>query len=525
MTNNLLLLGQKFLLAFDGLERPSPELFASIQRIKPAGFTLFRGLNFKSLPQLGELTSSLQKMAGDLGVPPFLICADQEGGQLMAVGDCTPLPGNMALGATRSSELAFKAGQVLGAELAALGINVNYAPSADVNNNPRNPVIGVRSFGDDPALVGALAAAVVEGIQSQGVAATVKHFPGHGDTQTDSHAGLSTLSHDLERLRAVELPPFSAAIKAGVKMVMTAHLGVQALDGENPPPATLSRRVLTDLLRNEMGFDGVIVSDAMDMGAIRQGEHLGEETVTACLAGIDLLLLTGNPKDQARIYDALTAALTLGTLPREQMQRSIDRIIALKEWIAAHPARPEMNVIRSPAHLRVADQIAEKSITLVRDRDGMIPLQLPPAKRVAVIVPQPQDLTPADTSSYEKPRLAEAIREYHPLTDGFIVPFAPSSNEISDIIQNLGSYDLIVTGTINAFTTPPQSALIQAILRMEKPVVVVALRLPYDLELFPQAGTCLCTYSILEPSMRAVAKALFGKNPIEGRLPVNINAS
>jgi beta-N-acetylhexosaminidase len=516
------LVGQKLLLAFHGFEQLSPEIVESIRKYKPGGFTLFRSLNIDSLPQVRQLTGLLQAVARDHDLPPFLICADQEGGQLMAVGECTPLPGNMALGAAGSVELARQAGIVLGSELAALGINVNYAPCADVNINPKNPVIGTRSFGDDPALVGVLAAAVIDGIQSQGVAATAKHFPGHGDTHTDSHLGLPVLTHDMARLKAVELPPFAAAIKAGVKMIMTAHVGLQALDGSSPPPATLSPHVISRLLRQEMGYTGVIVSDAMDMHAIRQGEALREDVLRAAQAGIDLLLITSDPKDHARAYESLVHAVQNGQLQKGSMDESVARIMELKNWITSHTTPPDLSVIRSAEHLRVADEIAERSITLVRDRANLIPIQLAPEKRIAVVIPEPQDLTPADTSSTIKPALAEAIKPFHTQVDGFSIPFSPNDDEQAAIIDRLRSYDLIIAGTINASASPNQAVFVQQLLNTGIPLIVIALRLPYDLEVFPQADTYLCTYSILEPAMKAAAKALFGQIQATGKLPVSV---
>ncbi|HMB21203.1 MAG TPA: glycoside hydrolase family 3 protein, partial [Anaerolineales bacterium] len=272
-------IGQKLLLAFQGKDKPSDKIVRALREYRPAGITLFRSFNIDTPSQLRSLTDQLQRLARDLQLPPLLIAVDQEGGQLMAVGDGTPLPGNMALGATGSPELARKAGEVLGREMAAVGINVNYAPCVDVNLNPRNPVVGTRSFGEDPQTVAALGAAMVAGIQSQGIAAAVKHFPGHGDTSSDSHHGRPSVPHSVERLRSVELPPFQAAIHAGTKLVMTAHLAIPAIDGPDAPPATLSKNILSNLLRRELGFDGVIVTDAMDMHAIRQGELLREDAL------------------------------------------------------------------------------------------------------------------------------------------------------------------------------------------------------------------------------------------------------
>ncbi|MBI3174113.1 MAG: glycoside hydrolase family 3 C-terminal domain-containing protein [Chloroflexi bacterium] len=515
------LIGQKILLAFKAKEGPTPEIIQAFKEYQPAGLTLFRPYNVDAPAQLRALTASLQKTALDLGLPPLLIATDQEGGQLMAVGDGTPLPGNMALGATGSEELARRAGEVLGRELAAMGVNVNYAPSADVNVNPQNPVVGVRSFGEDPHEVARLSAAMIAGIQSQGVAATVKHFPGHGDTASDSHLGLPTVPHGLDRLQAVEFPPFRAAIDAGVKLVMSAHVGLPAIDGPEAPPATLSENILKGILRRDLGFDGVIVTDAMDMHAIRQGEFLGADSIRAVNAGADLLLVTADPEDHRRVHTTLSKAAQSGQLNAEELRASVERIAALKAWLSNQPV-PDLSVVRCADHLRVADEIAEASITLVHDDAKLLPLNLSSEKRIAVIVPKPLDLTPADTSSYVTPQLAAAIRAYHPHVDEFIIPYALQPADITAVLERAREYDLIVIGTLNAYNQEGQTALVRELLKGQIPTIVVALRLPYDLMAFPEAKTYLCTYSILEPSMRALAKTLFGQNQARGRLPVSI---
>lgn len=516
------LVGQKLLFAFHGKEVPSPEIVNAFQKYHPGGFSLFRSLNIGTLSQVKELNNSLQRLARDLGLPPLLIATDQEGGQLMAVGDGTPLPGNMALGATRSKELAYKAGEVLGREMSALGINVNYAPCTDVNINPQNPVVGVRSFSEDAALVAELASAMIEGIQSQGVAATVKHFPGHGDTASDSHHGLGTVPHSLERLHAIELPPFISALKADAKLVMTAHLGITSIDGSNAPPATLSPNIIKGLLRRDLGYDGVVVTDALDMHAIRQGDLLREEVLRAAKAGVDLLLITSDPQDQTRAFEGLLHGAQTGQLTTDELQTSVARISHLKKWISDNSTIPDLSVIRSAEHMKIADEIAEKSITLVRDHNNYLPLKLEADQRIAVVIPTPQDLTPADTSSYIQPKLAESIRAYHSQVDEFIIPYSPSAEESASVLERVHDYDVIVVGTIKAYAAESQAEFVRNLLQIEKPVVVIAMRLPYDLASFPQASTFVCTYSILEPSMRAVAKALFGYGEMKGRLPVSI---
>ncbi len=522
-------IGQKLLLAFKGKDKPSDEIVHALREYKASGVTLFRPFNIDSPSQLRNLTGQLQRLARDTstslsagrGLPPLLIAVDQEGGQLMAVGEGTPLPGNMALGATGSAELARRAGEVLGCELAAMGINVNYAPCVDVNLNPQNPVVGIRSFGEDPTVVAALAAAMIEGIQSQGVAATAKHFPGHGDTASDSHHGLPSVPHSLERLKSVELPPFQAAIRADVKLIMTAHLALPALDGPDAPPATLSKNILTDLLRRELGFNGIVITDAMDMHAIRQGEFLGADALKAVNAGADILLLTSDPKDQERVYHALIKAAEDHTLDAEETLVSAKRVLALKDWLAVQ-SQPDLSVVGCVKHMAVADEIAERSITLVRDHAGLLPIHLESNQRIAAIIPRPQDLTPADTSSYVVPALANSLRAYHPNVDEFVIPYAPGHSDISNLLLQLKGYDLIVLGTLNAYNQSGQQALAREILKAGIPTIVVALRLPYDLAAFPEAPTYLCTYSILEPSMRALAKTVFGGGEADGHLPVAI---
>lgn len=472
--------------------------------------------------QIKALTQSLQELARELGLPPLLIATDQEGGQLMAFGDGTPLPGNMALGATRSPELARKAGEVLGREMAALGINVNYAPSADVNSNPKNPVVGVRSFGEDPSLVGQLAAAMIEGIQSQGVAATVKHFPGHGDTTSDSHHGRITVPHSRERLQTVELSPFRAALQVNPQLVMTAHIGIPAIDGENAPPATLSPGIIQGLLRQYLGYNGVVITDAMDMNAIRQDEYLREDALLSAQAGTDILLMTSDPLKQGRAFEALMQGAKNGILREDDLHTSLSRIARLKDWLSKNATFPGLSVIQCAAHMQVANEIAEKSITLVRDQNAYLPLRPTPGEQIAVILPLPQDLTPADTSSYIQPKLAESMRAYHARVDEFKISLAPGAEETARILEAVRMYDVIVMGTINAYAVEEQAQFVRQLLQTGRKVILIALRLPYDLAVFPTAPTYLCTYSIQEPSMRAVAKALFGYGTMPGKLPVSI---
>ncbi|MGH2541393.1 MAG: glycoside hydrolase family 3 protein, partial [Ardenticatenaceae bacterium] len=396
-----------------------------------------------------------------------------------------------------------------------------YAPVCDVNSNPQNPVIGTRSFGEEPELVARLAAATVEGMQAAGVAATAKHFPGHGDTATDSHHDVPRLSVGEERLRRVEWPPFDAAIVAGVWLVMTAHVALPDLTGGSHLPATLVPGLLQGVLRQQMGFDGVVISDAMAMGAITRASGAMGGTLAAALAGLDLLLLDGPQSVQDEFRATLETAISQGILAEATLQQSLARIAALKAWVGAQ-AQPNLDVVGCTSHRALAQQVADAAVTLVRDEAGLLPLRLPPDARVVVITPQPADLTPADTSSTVVCTLGEAVRRYHPRAEEITVAHAPGNEEIAHLQGRAREADLLIVGTLNAFAQPAQAALVRALLATGVPVIGVAMRMPYDLQLFPALPTYLCSYSILEPSMEAVARVLWGIIPARGRLPVSI---
>jgi beta-N-acetylhexosaminidase len=512
---------QLMMRSFRGTSAP-PDVLERIQHQPPAGFALYRSLNVVDADQVRALNDELQAAARIAGQPRLLIATDQEGGQLMALGDGTPFPGNLALGATRSAHLARETGHAIGRELAATGVNVDFAPVCDVNVNPANPVVGTRSFGESPRLVATLGAAMIDGLQAAGVAATAKHFPGHGDTELDSHQGTPVLPHGLDRLREVELPPFAAAIKAGVRLIMTAHVALPALNDGLDIPATMSPAILNELLRSELGFDGVVISDAMDMGALGVGSERVLDAVAALRAGIDLLLSGPDSSEQDRVADGLAYAMRRGLLASHQVRASVDRVGHLKRWLEAQSPAPPVAVVGAADHRALAREIAARAITLVRDDVHRLPLRLSPAARVAAVQPALRDLTPADTSSYVRSDLAGALRTFHPATHEITFASDPSAEEVRDLCNRLATYDLAIVATVNAFVQTGQAALVNALLERGMPTVVVALRMPYDLMQFPAAPTYLCTYSALEPSLQAAAAVLFGQAEPPGRLPVSI---
>lgn len=509
------------MLAFKGTEAPD-RILSLLEQRAIGGFSLFRLFNVKSPAQIRVLTTTLQSAAAQAGHPRLLIATDQEGGQLVSMGEgTTQFPGNMALGATRDPDLAYLVGRAIGKELAALGINVNYGPVCDLNTNPDNPNVGVRAFGDDSELVSQFGAAMISGMQEAGVAATAKHFPGNGESAIDPHYGVPVLSHSEKRLDEYELVPFHRAIEANVKVMMTAHVAIPALTGRVDLPATLSPSIMTGLLREKMGYEGLLISDALDMGAITQGLGQVIDVITAVRAGIDLLLLMHDEEAEERVTAGLRLAAARGLLGDKRLKESVNRILSLKDWIGGF-RQPGFDVIGCAEHLELEQTVARRSITLVRNEVGLLPIRLPAEARIAVIMPNPEDLTPADTSSYVKPALAESIRKYHENVDVFLVSQQPMASELSAVTGDSAEFDLIVAGTASASMQPQQGAMVDQLIATGIPVVTVALRTPYDLIAYPRTDTHVCAYGIQPSTMAALAATLFGKIPFGGKLPVTI---
>lgn len=510
----------RLMLAFEGLEVP-PHAVERLRAQPAAGITLFRYFNVASAAQVRQLTGDLQRAAAAGGRPgPLLIAADQEGGQLIGLGaDSTPFPGNMALGAAGDGELARRVGRAIGLEALAMGVNVVHAPSADLASNPANPGLGIRSFGSDPEAVANMAAAFVSGVRDSGAAATVKHFPGLGDVELDSHLGLAAIEHDRERLESEALLPFAAAIDAGADLVMSAHVAVPALTGDRTLPATLSSVVMEDLVRGELAFEGLTITDALDMSALPQGPEQAVDAIAAIRAGVDLLLLAPKEDQRLRIEAALAHAARRGLFDEAAMTRSLARLEALRVRLRG-VAQANLSVVGCAEHAALAREVAERSMTLVRDDAGLLPLRLDAGATVLAVMPQPADLTPADTSSTVAPGLAAALRGVHEGVEEVVTSHAPTSAEIAGVVDRARSADLVVVGTISASLEPAQAALVNAVLATSCPTVTVALRTPWDLLAYPGATTHVATYGILPPSLEALAGALVGRIPFAGRLPV-----
>jgi beta-N-acetylhexosaminidase len=456
---------------------------------------------------------------------PLLVAADLESGTSFRLVGGTPTPPNMAVGATGREADAFALGRVTALEGRAVGIHLAFAPVADVNDNPDNPVINIRSFGEDPAAVSRLVAAAVRGLESNGMGSTPKHFPGHGNTDTDTHLDLPALQADWPHLARVELPPFRAAIAAGATGVMSAHIALPALDGGQVRPATLAPGILTGILRDSLGFRGVVFTDALNMGALMKHYAVGEIAVGALAAGADVLV---QPADPYAVVDAIEAAIREGRLSEARVDRSVRKVLALKRRFGLFTVRTVVldsvpARVGAPEFQRTADDIAARSIVLVRDRAGVV-ARLRAAPHSIALVTYGDDRSPGVGQTLA----AELRARGHSVT---LTRLWPNSGEAS----RDSARTALAAATASLFaiaarplpwdaerlTLPgPIARLIDAA-AAERPTLLVSLGSPYTVRSTPAVGSYLIGW-LANPTMeRAVAGALSGA-AITGRLPVRI---
>ncbi|MFF4367482.1 glycoside hydrolase family 3 protein [Streptomyces sp. NPDC001594] len=471
--------------------------------------------NTGSPHQIAALSNGLQRAAAGSGAGiPLLLSVDQEHGAVARIGrPATLLPGAMALGAGGSAADARRAARLAGAELAALGVRQDYAPVADVNVNPANPVIGVRSFGSDPDAVAELAAAQVRGYQGAGVAATAKHFPGHGDTETDSHVGLPVMRHSRAQWEELDEPPFRAAVQAGADVVMTAHIVFPALDPSGDP-ATLSHPIVTGILRERLGFRGVVVTDALDMAGVRQKYGDDRVPVLALKAGCDQLL---NAPDLGLAYRSVLAAVESGELTRARVEESVLRILEVKarrglfEDPYADEARVDA-VVGTREHLEAADAIAAGTTTLLANPRGLLPLDAASGPRLLVTGAEPP--SPTGTTGPPAQVLARELTALgcraQALPADRAVAAAPGCAAVLVCTYNVPEGE------------SPQRTLVADLVATGVPVVLVAVRNPYDPARLPACAAEVATYTWTDVEMRAAARVLTGARRPAGRLPVPV---
>ncbi|MGB4851962.1 MAG: glycoside hydrolase family 3 N-terminal domain-containing protein [Ignavibacteria bacterium] len=486
---------------------------------KVGGVIFFKGNSV----QQAELTNSLQS----LSETPLLISADYERGTKMRLDDGSLFPSNMALGATRNPELAYLMGIQIAKECRSIGVHQNYAPVVDVNNNSLNPIINVRSYGEDPSLVSSMSEKFIKGLQEGNVIATAKHFPGHGDTDIDSHSDLPVLNFSRERLDNLELIPFKNAIKNNVMSVMIAHLSLPSLDAEANVPASLSKNIVEGLLINELKFNGLIVTDALNMAGVVKHFSVREVALRCVNAGIDLILM---PQGETEAIDAIENAVNNGSISEERINLSAKKILNAKSWLKLDENKLSdvskvSSIVNSDESMKISQQIADESITLVKNSYNILPFTM--ASEMSCLIVSMNNGNEKANSDFFLSKFNEENKfkstSFFDLTGDVI-----NSNEI---LSEASSYDVVIvpvyakvkikTGTVGL----PQSQLdlINSLISNGKKVVVVSFGNPYLIQGFPEVGSYICAYADAETSINSVIKSFYGTIKYKGKLPVSIS--
>lgn len=502
--------GQLMVIGFDGTTL-TPELRDMLERYHVGGVILY-DRNIESPQQLAQLNNAAQQAAQQSGHVGLFVSIDQEGGivtRLKTDKGFTEFPGAMALAATGDAANVRRVAQTMALEMRAVGINADFAPDLDVNNNPANPVIGSRSFGSDPQRVAQFGVAFVAGLQSAGVLAFGKHFPGHGDTSVDSHVALPSVPHERARLDAVEFVPFRAAMQAGVAGIMSAHLTFPAIDPTPALAATLSPKVLTDLLRGELQYDGLLVTDSLMMGALAQsGYPPPQAAATSLKAGADILLFNSGYELHRQAHRLMVDWVQRGVIPQARLDEAVRRVLLAKARYAILDA-PSVDAsaassrVGTPENQSLSRNVAAQSVTLLRDDAHWLPL----ASDAKLFV-----VETASNLGLGKALGATTMTLSAPLR----------ASDITTIVERGKEGRTIIVASSDAAKNPAQASLINALLSAKVRTVVVAMRSPYDLMAFASAPTYLTTYGSQPSSVEALVDVLMGKANAQGRLPVEL---
>ena len=486
-----------------------------------------------------EVASKLNELQRRARVP-LLVSSDLEpalgrleGGvfahYMLDAGGATVFPSNMAIAATGRDSDAYDVGRAIAREGRAVGIHINFAPVVDVNNNPANPVINTRSFGEDPERVARLSALFVRGATDGGQLATAKHFPGHGDTDVDSHVGLPIVGATLARLDSVELVPFKAAIAAGAALVMTAHIALPAIQGDSTTPATLAPRIITGLLRDTLGFRGVAITDAMTMEGVGKGYTTEQSSVLAVKAGADILL---KPSDATRAIDAVVAAVERGEISRARIDSAARHILELKARVGLAANRIVSlerlrKIVGAPEHRAIAASIARRSLTLLRDRDSLVPVLDTGPTLIVRYAPETElragKAFEAEMRSARRGRATRTSVDVARIGPGATRDLLDSVSRMAEAASTVivTAYVRRVEGAGRVAVPQPIASWIDA-LATRRRVIVVAFGNPYLLGQFPNVGSYLAAYAVTDDLERAAAAALNGRAPIVGRAPISL---
>lgn len=496
-------------------------IIEDINTYKYGNFILFE-YNTRTREGLVNLTTAIQNKVIETTKIPAFISIDQEGGMVVkAYNGPTFFPGNMALAATNNPNNSYLVGKAMGEELRSYGINMNFAPALDVNNNPLNPIIGVRSYSDNPETVAEFGTKMIKGLQESRVVPTAKHFPGHGDTSVDTHFGLPEIPHDLTRLHEIELYPFKKAIEADIDAIMTTHIIFSALDQQYP--ATLSYEVLTGLLRKQLGFNGLIITDGMSMNAISKNFGMKNAGALAVQAGVDLLTFTGNREHQNDAYFGILGAIRDGKITEERINQSVRRILLtkLKYGILASPLpNKDAANLDYRQNQELANNIAQQSITQYKGNFQ----KLDKSKKTLIISP-PSDrysLLPSLSGNFNSFAYLfhKSLHEQGLDSSYEIITNNISDNEITRIVNVAKNYDDVIIATNNANTS--QGKLVNNLLIDHPELTAIALRNPYDINYYPNVNNYICVYEYTPVSIKSLIDYLNGKFTATGTIPVKL---
>lgn len=526
-------LGQMLLPAFRtqdgrGVTSVTAEVAQAVRQYNVGGVILFSE-NLVSKDQTVKLIADLQSASPTL---PLFVGVDQEGGRVSRFSYGIIMPGNMALAATGKTENAFLAAKAIGEELAELGFNLNFAPVLDVNSNPDNPVIGVRSFGEDPETAAKMGRAYIRGLHAAGIAAVIKHFPGHGDTVVDSHLGLPSLPYTLEQLEARELKPFRYALNQPVDMIMTAHIALPKLEyktavskKDGTPihlPATLSQTVLTDVLRKRLGYDGVIITDALNMKAIADHFGTGEAAVSAIDAGADILLMP----ELEQSFNALLAAVNSGKIPEQRIDQSVRRILAVKDRLGLFTQKQRVdNTVSHEERNSLGASLAGQAVTLLKNRDSAVPFELRPKLRILLLAPAPELLSLMRQETLKILRsagLQDAQVQYLEYQGKLSDSHRAAIENSDQIILATASADAAGRDPGRSPIAATAAQIVKLAANANKPVAVIAARNPYDIVYLEEASAYVAVYAPIAPNIAAGIRVLFGQARPLGKLPVSI---
>lgn len=507
-------IGQLLMVGIKG-KQLTPETERLIKKLKLGGVILYSH-NIDQPQGLLELTSSLQRVAFMNHRIPLFIAVDQEGGGVSRIRKGVhSFPAPMAIGAAGSLELSYSVGKMMAMDLSAMGVNMNLAPVLDINTSPENQLIGIRSFGGDPDLVSQMGMWYIEGLQSRGVIATAKHFPGHGNTEIDSHFAIPAIQTGLSDLEKFHLIPFKKAMENGLSALMTAHLSVPAIDPSGLP-ATFSFNLLTNVVRKKMNFHGIILTDDLEMKSIRNKYGVGEAAMKAILAGSDIVMVSWTDQRKREVFKTLLSAYRQGKLSEDRLNESVRRILRLKVqrgFFDGRRAPSSLNQewLTHAIHQKLLNQIASKAVTMVFNK-GVLPLKEGDPRTVLLVTPF--------NLFYEE------LKFYHENITALKIPnrFTLSDMEmiVSEIVEQQKEADLIMI----ALTHRSQLSLIQRLTQqVKKPIVVVSFESPYlvyEISKIPEVSAFLCGYGTQRELVRATAEALVGLIRPTGKIPFSV---